>query len=58
MFEMLEIFKTLTDLALWAGSVIESPCPSICLCVCDVAKHPLPEVVEPLAEEHIPNIGL
>ena len=23
-----------TDLALWAGSVIESPCPSVCVSVC------------------------
>ena len=25
-----------TDSALWAGSVIESPCPSVCLCVCAI----------------------
>ena len=23
-----------TDLSLWAGSVIESPCPYVCMCVC------------------------
>ena len=29
----------------WAELVIESPCPSVCLSVCAIAKHPLPEVV-------------
>ena len=26
-----------TDSALWAGSVIESPCPFVCMCVTKVA---------------------
>ena len=29
----------------WAELVIESPCPFVCLSVCAIAKHPLPEVV-------------
>ena len=38
--------KIFTDSALWAGSFIESPCPSVCVSVCAIAKHPNPEVVE------------
>ena len=39
-----------TELAHWADSVIKSQCPSVCLCVCDVLKHP--------GQKHIPNIWL
>ena len=30
------LFSIFTDSALWAGSVIESPCPSVCVCVCTI----------------------
>ena len=29
-----KLFVLFTDSALWAGSVIESPCPCVCLSVC------------------------
>ena len=39
-------FGVVTKLALWADSVIKSACPSVCLSVCGIAKHPSPEGVE------------
>ena len=41
-----------------ADPVIELSCPSVCLCVCDVAKHHFPVSWRALVEELIPNIGL
>ena len=38
--------QVFTDSALWARSDIESQCPSVCVCFCAIAKHPLPGVVE------------
>ena len=31
---LIVVLSIFTDSALWAGSVIESPCPSVCLFVC------------------------
>ena len=39
-------FYIFTESAHWADSVIESPCPSVCLFVCENFKHSLPEVLE------------
>ena len=35
-----------TESAHLVDSVIELRCPSVCVSVCDVSKHPLPEVVD------------
>ena len=43
------------ELALWAGLVIEAPCPSVCPCVCGVAKHPLSGVVETSGQRMYPQ---
>ena len=39
-----------TESAQWTDSVIESPCLSVCLYIQDVAKSPLPAVVESSCE--------
>ena len=35
-----------TESAHWADSVIKLQCPSVCLYIHDVEKHPLPGVIE------------
>ena len=41
-----------------ANSVVESPCPSVCMYVRAIAKHSLPEVEKLLVEGGIANFGL
>ena len=50
--------KLFTESALLADSVIQLPCPSVCLSVCAIEKHPLPVVVETSGQKRIPNIGI
>ena len=44
----------------WADSVIELPCPSVCVClsVCENSKHRLPEDVKSLVKGRIANFGM
>ena len=55
--DILNSIEFFTDSALWARSVIESPCPSVCLSVTSQNTH-FRRSWRPLVKECIPIIGL
>ena len=55
---LLQSLHIFTDSALWAGSVIELPCPSVCLSVCANAKHPILEVEKSSGRREYPLFWL
>ena len=55
---MTSTFHRLGPLGRVGHGVAMSVCVYVCLCVCAIARHTLPEVEKVLDKEHIANFGL